>query len=211
MMNRSAPEVSSGSSEPSSPDATVCSSNHIVVNYVVESSAEGGRPVAELWATRAGGEGWALVAVDEDGRSPIEAKLPAEGSWGLKIVVREGAEPTPGPPAGSDPEMVVEVDASAPQVRVEPVQMSDGRVVIRWEAVDPNLDAQPIDILYSASPRGPWRSVATGLRNVGEYVWDVAGMGVPAEVYLRVEARDRARHVGFGQAPDPVRLLAGSR
>ncbi len=192
-------------------ESTFCSSNHIVVNYVVESIAGGTRPVAELWASRDSGEHWSLVAVDEDGRSPIESKLPAEGTWGLKIVIREGAAPTEGPAPGSRPEMTVEVDTTAPEVRVAPVALADGRVVIRWEANDPHLDAQPIDILYSSSPRGPWRPVATGLKNVGEYVWDVAGTGVPAEVYLRVEARDRARHVGFGQLSEPARLLHDAR
>jgi hypothetical protein len=193
------------------PEPTLCSSNHIVVNYVVEASASGGRPMAELWAQQPGVQGWQLIGVDEDGRTPIEAKLPSEGAWGLKIVVREGVDPTPGPAAGSPPEMVVEVDATPPQVRVAPASLNDGRVLIRWEASDANLDAQPIDLLYSASPRGPWRPLATGLKNVGEYVWDIAGTGVPAEVCLRVEARDRARHVGFGLAPEPIRLLAGPR
>ncbi len=192
-------------------ETTFCSSNHIVVNYVVESVGAGSQPVAELWATRDGGERWSLVAVDEDGRSPIESKLPAEGAWGLKIVMREESEPTDGPAPGSRPEMMIEVDTTAPEVRLSPATVVDGRVVIRWEATDPNLDAQAIDILYSSSPRGPWRPVATGLKNVGEYVWDVAGTGVPAEVCLRVEARDRARHVGFGQLSEPVRLLGGSR
>jgi hypothetical protein len=192
-------------------ETTFCSSNHIVVNYVVESVAGGSAPVAELWASRDDGQRWSLVGVDEDGRSPIETKLPAEGAWGLKIVMREGSEPTDGPTPGSRPEMMIEVDTTAPEVRVAPVAIVDGRVVIRWEANDPHLDAQPIDILYGSSPRGPWRPVATGLRNVGEYVWDVAGTGVPAEVYLRVEARDRARHVGFGQLREPARLLNDSR
>jgi hypothetical protein len=210
---RSIPSAMARSTSPetSSPEATVCSSNHIVVNYVVESSANGGRPVAELWASRDDGQRWMLVAVDEDGRSPIESKLPAEGAWGLRIVVREGAEPTAGPAPGARPEMIIEVDTTAPEVRVAPPEVMEGRVVVRWEAADTHLDPQPIDILYSSSPRGPWRPVATGLRNVGEYVWDVAGTGVPAEVFVRVEARDRARHVGFGQASEPVRLLREAR
>lgn len=186
-------------------DVTVCSSNQIVVNYMVDQASAGVQK-GELWASRDDGATWDLVAVDHDGKSPVEAKLESDGRWGLRILVRDGEKGTAGPAKGSKPEMYIEVDTTAPDIKVPAPRLADGQLVITWQAMDKNFDTQPIDLLWSPTPKGPWRPVASGLRNTGEYVWNVASAEVPGKFYLRVEARDRGRNVGFAQTLDPIDL-----
>ena len=185
-------------------DVTVCSSHQIVVNYMVDQPAAGATQRGELWASQDQGETWNLVAVDQDGKSPVEAKLEADGRWGLRILVRDGDKATAGPPKGAKPEMFIEIDTTAPDLKLPTPRVVDGQLVVTWQAADKNFDAQPIDLLYSPSPKGPWHPVANGLRNTGEYVWNVASAEVPAKFYLRIEARDRGRNVGFAQTAEPI-------
>lgn len=187
-------------------DATICSSHQVVVNYVVENSARGTPLPVELWGSRDRGRTWRMMSVDVDGASPIEAVLDADGVWGLRIIVRENPEPTPGPAPGTTPEMFINVDTTPPDVSLEQPTFEGGRVVIRWNASDTNLDEQPIDLLMSEAPGGPWKSLGVGLPNSGQHSWDAVGDGAHGQVYIRVEARDRARHVGFAHAKSPVAL-----
>ena len=196
--------------EPST-EVTVCNSRQIVVNYMVEQPASGVTQRGELWASRDRGETWNLVAVDQDGKSPVEAKLEADGRWGLRILVRDGDTPTAGPTAGAKPEMFIEVDTTAPEVKMSAPSLVDGRLEIRWQASDKNFDVQPIDLLWSPSQNGPWHRVANSLRNTGEYVWNVASGDLPESIYLRVEARDRGRNVGFAQTSSPVEIKVVGR
>jgi hypothetical protein len=200
------PAVVAPTAHPPAVPATICSSHQVVVNYVVEQAADGSAIPAELWVTRDDGRTWQRVAVDLDGKSPLEAKLEGDDVWGLRILLHAGQGQSSGPPPGTAPEMLVDVDTTAPEVRVVSAEAAGGQVVVRWQAVDKNLDAQPIDILYAADPASEWRPAATGLANTGEFTFPVADWDAQVPMYLRVEARDRARHVGFSQTDRPLRM-----
>jgi hypothetical protein len=75
-------------------------------------------------------------------------------------------------------------------------------VKLHWRAIDRNLEEQPIRLLYSVDGES-WKSVCdddSWLPNTGTYAWNVPA-GLPHEVHLRVQARDKAGNVGEARSP----------
>lgn len=184
---------------PAMEQTTMCGSHQIVVNYVVDDD----NPAAavELWASRDDGAQWTLASVDRDGKSPIEASLEGDGRWGLRIVVPDAGAPSRPPAPGSEPEMYIEVDTIAPEVRIRRATLAGGRLQVEWHAMDKNLSPQAIDILIAPSIEGPWKSLSTALANTGSYVQTMPQPAPTGPCFVRVLARDKAGNAGFAQMP----------
>lgn len=162
----------------------------------------------ELWATTDGGQTWAKLTTDEDNRSPVIAKVERDGLYGFRLVVHRNGGPVEFPPAsGQPPEIVIEVDQTEPRCGLTRVdQMTgprSGELVIQWQATDARLAERPITLRYSHRSDGPWRTIAAGLENTGRHTWQMPEH-LPAEVYLRLEARDAADNVGHYTADRPI-------
>jgi hypothetical protein len=80
-----------------------------------------------------------------------------------------------------------------------------GTITIRWMAQDKNLAADSIAIFHASKPEGPWLPIITNFRNDGEYRW-LLPSGIGSEIYVRVEATDRAGNVGQVETREPVPL-----
>jgi len=66
-----------------------------------------------------------------------------------------------------------------------------GKVVVRWEAVDPDGDDAALRIdLWLRSDTNEWGSVADGLANGGAYTWDTGAVADGRSYQLRVVAAD---------------------
>lgn len=184
----------------------LCGAEPIVVNYEVERTPGAPTPKVELWGTRDRGVTWTKLASDPDGISPIEANLPQDGVWGLKIVTRAATAPEAGPKSGTQPDTYVESDRLPPSVMVGTAEIQRGQVAIRWEANDKNMPANAISIYYGRTPQGPWSEVAKAVENTGEYVWNFSQAGVAGNVYFRVEAVDEAKNTAVSMSPMVVSL-----
>lgn len=189
--------VSAAAGVPASPCA-ICGSHQIVVNYAIDAASPKVNRV-ELWATRDNGKTWTLAGVDGDGKSPVEATLDEEGVWGLRIVMVDSNLPSPGPTSGTAPETYIDVDTTAPQIRITEAAMVDGQFRVRWTLTERNPTDQPIDVLVSTSPDGPWKPLAQGLKNTGEYTFAPSVDTAVGDFHVRVEAHDRAKHTGSAQ------------
>lgn len=80
-----------------------------------------------------------------------------------------------------------------------------GTITIQWMVQDKNLVADSLNLYYASRPDGNWTPIASGVRNEGSYRW-LLPSGVGPEIYLRVEASDRAGNIGRGELRDPVAL-----
>jgi hypothetical protein len=187
--------------QPAPSDRTVCKSNHVVVNYEIDGNSPDAK--AELWGTKDRGVSWSRLSIDEDRKSPIEAKLDQEGTWGLMIVVASKDNYHP-PAPGATPEVYIEVDTVSPFVEIMPPHVQTDQVILKWNAVDKNFGKGPIDILYSTSAEGPWNVAATEMDNTGEFIWNYTRAGVSGDMYFRIEAVDLAGNVGAGMTSEPV-------
>ena len=183
---------------------------NFVLDYDLEDVGPWGVSKVELWGTRDGGITWQSYGIDPDNVSPFEVLVDRDGIYGFVIQVDGAGGPSRPPPAsGSKPEVSVQVDVTPPAAEIVEARQLDDRLphqlVIRWDAEDENLASRPIAFYYSSSPNGPWTTIAAGLENRGEYAWRLP-RHVPADFYLRLEARDMAANVTNVQTSEPIRL-----
>jgi hypothetical protein len=161
----------------------------------------------ELWGTRDGGRTWLSCARDDDHRSPLVATVDQEGLYGFRIVVESAGTVAQPPRPGDAPELWVEVDLHRPVIELTAIERGSGNlsdhIVLKWRAVDDNLESQPISLFYSSRPAGPWSAIATNLENTGAYPWRVE-RHVPTRFYLRLEARYTAGNLAAFQTHEPI-------
>jgi hypothetical protein len=180
------------------------------IDYEVEAIGAVAISKIELWGTRDGGQTWSSFGFDNDNRSPFTVAVDQEGTFGFRLVVEtaNGLGGLP-PRSGDTADVWVAVDQTKPAVRLLSVDERPdddiSNLVIRWEAEDLLLAANPIVISYSDRASGPWTVIAEGLDNTGEYVWRV-DRRMPARIYLQVQARDEAGNLGAAETPNAISL-----
>ena len=105
------------------------------------------------------------------------------------------------------PDIVVVVDSVRPTVRITGAQYGEGdrvgALVIQYECSDENLKKRPIALAFSDSRDGPWTTIAAGLGNDGQYIWN-ADPNLPRQIYLRIDATDEAGNAGSYILDQPI-------
>jgi hypothetical protein len=179
------------------------------IDYEVTRSGPSGVGKVELYLTQDEGRTWQHYTEDLQPRagSPLAVTLPGEGIYGLRLVVTSGAGLAKRPPQPGDlPQMRIEVDTTAPLVKLYPPQPDPTRrdaLLITWNASDRNLGANPITLQFAERTNGTWQTIAKELPNTGRYQW-LMPPGVPYRVFLRVLASDAAGNLGVDQTPEQV-------
>ena len=185
----------------------VINSPQITLDYRVDRVGPSGVGAVDLYLTEDEGRTWRRYAEDTDLQPPMVVNLPGEGVFGLRLVVTSKAGLGRRPPQeGDTPDMRVEVDTTAPVVKLyrpEPYKGRRDAIVLTWQASDDrNLATSPITLQWAERPDGEWKTIATDLTNSGRHVWTVGPNMV--RVYLRVVARDMAGNQGFDETADPI-------
>jgi hypothetical protein len=198
---------SSGIGQRQSGEILFVNSKRIQLNYEVTNKGKSGVAAIELWVTT-DGRNWTKHEERANPEPPYVVEVKGEGLYGFTLVARSGVGlGDPPPNVGDPPQVKIEVDLTPPSVRLESVRVGQGsdtgKMRIRYAANDRNIERQPITLLYSESPEGQWREIAKGEENRGEYVWTMPPE-VPYQVYVKVEAVDRAGNVGSDTTPKPV-------
>lgn len=197
----------SGTRKPG-PPVRVSSSRRFRLEYELEEIEAENVAEVELWATADGGVHWARWGTDLDRTSPFQIQVQEDGLFGFRIVIvnRNGLSTRP-PQSGADADVHVIVDTQQPVVQITAARYGEGlragHLDIRWAASDRYFGDRPISIAYSRFPDGPWETVATELPNSGQYYWKVPPQ-MPNEVYLRIQAVDRAGNLGQKQLTEPI-------
>ena len=204
--NQSAPIAEASSVQPSQaamPDTAntqIISTKRFQLNYDINAIDPSGVGQIDLWMTRDRGQSWKLWGQDPDSVSPFPVEVTEEGVYGFRIVVRskEGLAGR-GPMRGEEADMWVQVDVTAPLVKITSVpygrESEAGQLVVNYAVSDSNLALRPNSIQWSTNPDGPWTVIEKDLRNDGRLLWK-PGQNVPRRIFLRLEAVDRAGNVG---------------
>ena len=185
-------------------------SNSFALDYEIDTTSASGVARVELWMTQDGGNSWQFLMTDNDRRSPVLVTVDRDGHYGFQIVIDDvNGRGDPRPKSGDAPQMAVTIDRQAPLVQLiaaEPdMTSSPARMRIRWQAHDQRLANRPISLHYSDRPDGEWFVIAAQLDNRGEYIWQLPDV-VPAEIYIRLAARDAAGNEGKTVTPTSVVL-----
>ncbi len=194
---------------PHSEDVRAVNARLFELDFDVDSVDPASISHVELWATRDGGRTWRSISLHQKGRSPLLAKVDAEGTYGFRIVVHtrrgSGRKPQPDDP----PDIWVRVDLTKPVARILSAEEGAGpeadHLIIQWTAEDEQLAEAPISLAYSPRPGGPWTVIAKDLPNTGRYAWPLPAKDFDT-IYLRLEARDAAGNIGAFETSKPVVL-----
>lgn len=183
-------------------------SRQFSLDYEVESVGSKGIQAVELWGSSDDGRSWSNWGSDPDNQSPFDIETMNSGVYGFRIVVVGGNGLTsPRPQPGDEADIYVRIDTDAPRVGLTAARYGEGEeagsLVIEYRCEDENLAARPVSLSFSESPDGPWTTIATGLENTGRYAWP-ADPRLPRQVYLRIEAVDRAGNVGTEARDTPI-------
>lgn len=195
------------------------------INYDLRNVGPSGVRQVELYLTRDEGRTWSFYGTHEvretcvetsDGLRPIVSHtlsldLLREGVYGLHLLPKSGVGLSKQPPQpGTRPQMVIEVDLTAPTVELLPLKPHPDRhdsVVLSWKVTDRNLAERPVTLEWSATKLGRWQKIVCDIENSGSYMWKLSP-NLPAQVYLRVTAKDRAGNIAVLDTPEAVCLDA---
>jgi hypothetical protein len=168
------------------------------LKYSIENEGPSRVKHIDVWTTQ-DTRMWEKLAARAKPEGPHQVTVTKEGRWGFTLIPVSGVGLSEREPkVGDQPQVWVEVDETKPavsQLRVEIGRGADkDKLVIRWSASDKFLAEQPITVKYATSPDGEWTELKGKLDNTGSYTHPTEGL--PPEVYVRVEAVDRAGNVG---------------
>jgi hypothetical protein len=183
-------------------------SERFSLEYELEAVGSRGVDVVELYGSVNGGKSWGLWGKDSDRKSPFDIETQEEGIFGFRIVVvGHSGLASPRPQTGDLPDIVIVVDKQSPQARITGAQYGEddriGALVIQYECADSYLTQRPITLSFSDRARGPWTTIAAGLRNDGVYIWP-ADPKLPRQIFLRIDATDQAGNVGTDILDQPI-------
>jgi hypothetical protein len=182
-------------------------SKKISLQYQVRNAGPSGIALVEVWRT-SDGHKWEKYAEQTNAKPPLVVEVEKEGLYGFTIIPRSGVGlARKAPTAGESPQLWVEVDLTAPQVKLnEPIVgtgQDSGKLIITWNAKDKNLGPEPITISYAEESNGEWKPIVSHVRNTGRYVWRMP-TETPYRFLVRVHAVDSAGNVGSDQTLNPV-------
>jgi hypothetical protein len=182
-------------------------STKISLNYDVDNVGKSGVSAVELWMTR-DGEGWNQEQTQNKREPPFVFEVVGEGRYGFTLIARSGVGMGDPPPRRGDPPQIwVEVDTTKPVVRLEKTEVGKGadagKLTILYKASDRNIIDRPITLSYAEKPDGEWKPIIKSEDNTGRYVWQMPA-DVPYQLYVRVEAIDKAGNVGADETAQPV-------
>lgn len=205
--------LSAPESDEVSPDGVrprLVNSRKFELDYDIESVGTAGVAKVELFGTRDGGKSWTSLGNDPDSTSPYIVNVDGEGTYGFRMVIESTTGlRSPAPQPGDLPEVWVGVDVTKPEARLVSAIPGNGEQAgeldIRWEAKDDHLTNRPIALAYSEHAAGPWIVIASGLPNQGHYAWRMDSR-IPAQLYLKLEARDQAGNTASYITPEPVAI-----
>ncbi len=202
-----APIPSSSRGGPGASGTLLVDSPKFKLQYAIDDAGPNGPATVELWITQDGGRTWIRRGDDPDRVSPIEVDLGGEGTYGISLVARSASGLGDQPPApGDPPQSWVEVDATAPTVQLDAVQVgtgpNSGKVAIIWRATDLHLAPRSVSLFWRPDQPGTsWQPIVEGQENNGRYIWPVPTT-VPTRFHIRVEASDTVGHRGSADTTD---------
>src|SRR5579871_3046128 len=202
---------------PKEPDAgkvIYVKSKTFQLDYALDEQTVGPSQVAsvDIWKLRPG-QGWKKCPEQGMAKGPAKVTVESSGRWGFRLIPRSGvglAEPDPRP--GDTPDIWVEVDDKAPQVKVRNVTVTPepdgtGYLTVYWQADDAFLRSMPITIFLAPPNSEQWKPIASDLPNTGNWKQRTDILEKEGFVFqIKVEAIDEAGNVGSAKWGDVVKV-----
>lgn len=181
-------------------DAYQCNSVAFSLDYSVESLGGSSLSDVQLWGTQDAGQTWNLWGADPDRVSPFDVQVGNDGRFGFRmVIVGANGVVSNRPKPGDEADVWIEVDTSLPTAGITRAIYgqgeAEGQLVIDYSCTDNNLITRPATLSFRASPNQPWQTIASSLSASETYLWKPPAE-MPDQIYLKVEAVDRAGNIG---------------
>ena len=188
------------------PRTIVVNSTDFQIGYRIDDLGPSGLGKIELFITTDGGRKWYRYGTNPTNKSPFPVNVPADGTYGFELRVKNGAGIGDDPPhPGDKPSIVVMVDKTPPTAQLLAPQIGRGKshnkVLLRWVAEDAHFGPTPALLEYAVEKNGPWTKIGDWQANSGHYIWPIES-GMPGKVYVRLTVKDRAGNTAQITAPD---------
>ena len=176
------------------------------LNFDVVQKGPSGIKFVELWGRRSSDAEYECADQMEGDQPPFRSRLWSEGNYEFRMVfVSRTGMRTRTPKLSDEADIYVCLDTSAPVIEMQaPQAEAPGIIKLRWTAADKNIDVNPVSLSYSTDGE-LWLPLANSLPAEGEYRWTVPA-GVPSEVHLRAEAKDKAGNIGVWRSSKTVAI-----
>ncbi len=192
------------------PRTIVVNSTDFQIGYRIDDLGPSGLGKIELFITTDGGRKWYRYGTNPTNKSPFPVSVPADGTYGFELRVKNGAGIGDDPPhPGDKPSIVVMVDKTPPTAQLLAPQIGRGKshnkVLLRWVAEDcalrPHSDPARVRRRESGTVDED-RRMAGEFRplHLADRVWH-AGQGVRAAHRQRSRRQHGADH-GARRASD---------
>jgi hypothetical protein len=211
---------------PASPAVKIVKAREVQLNFTVAKVGPSGLGNADVYVTLDKGASWKKLPgelpinlpanADLHGAEPVSGsvsvQLPAEGTiYGFIVAVKSKAGLAPPPPKPGDaPEILVELDTTAPKAQMfkpQPDPNQPDTLLLGWEAKDRNLAENPITLEWAEQKNGPWNPIGAGPMpnsgQFGQFAWRLPPQ-MPSRVYLRLTVRDLAGNEARAETDKPV-------
>ncbi len=189
-------------------DVFQCNTRTFSLDYSVQSLGGSSLSDVQLWGTEDGGAHWTMWGTDPDRVSPFDVKVGNDGTFGFRmVIVGTNGVVSNRPKFGDKPDVELEVDTERPTAQITRAVYgkgtAEGQLVIDYNCSDARLARNSVSLHYRTSKRNPWQQIESGLPAVETYLWQPP-RDLPDQVYLKVEAIDRAGNVGVYELVDPI-------
>ncbi len=189
------------------PALRIVNSTRFTLGYELRDLGTNGLANLELWSTT-DTRTWTRLPSARFEAHACTVNVAAEGTYGFSVVTHDGQRPR----AGESPQVWVTVATSKPIVQLQGIDLSlmtrPPALVIRWLARDRNFGPRPVSITYAEKAEGPWITLVANIANTGRYECPIP-VGLPHNLFIRIEAIDMAGNVGFAQTAQSVHIESG--
>ncbi|HPU62227.1 MAG TPA: PKD domain-containing protein [Bacillota bacterium] len=132
---------------------------------------------------------WEFGDGSESSLQNPEHRYTAKGEFKIRLTVtdNDGLQDT-----AEDTILIVNLPPEVEIIRPEVGEVLTGEVTVQWQAVDPDNDASELKINLECRLAGSedWQTLASGLDNTGEFLWDTSKLERGGRYVLRVTAVD---------------------
>lgn len=161
-----------------------------------ETAAGASVTEAQLWLSRDAGRSWSPAQVELRGNRSIRFVPPADGEYGLYLVLVNAAGPSAEPPKpGTPPHTTVVVDTAAPVVQLHDARLEhvDGRVQVRLRVsmIEENLGTSGVRLFYRSPALDAWLDGGEAMVVNGQLTW-TAPPTISGPLSLRLVVTDLA-------------------
>jgi hypothetical protein len=171
-----------------------------------------GAKEVRLYVSRDRGASWQHSQTVAPDAGKFQFQAPAEGEYWFVVRTLDGQNRMHPDSPTMEPGLMVVVDTTAPQIRVELRETAPGRVQLAWAATDANVDVSQLRLEYIQPGQPDWQVVSVVPRAIGQTEWNVPQAGMVA---VRAIIGDHAKNTGRSEtqlrvsaAPEGVRSTA---